>query len=571
MHPELAEQAYGWDASTVTAMSNEKMDWVCEKGHVWSAVVCNRSGGNGCPVCSGKKVLAGFNDLASTHPELAAQAHNWDPSTVSFGNQKKLEWICEKEKHLWSAVVASRTKGIGCPFCSGYRVLPGTNDLVTTNPELATQAHGWDPSTVTSWTHRKREWICEKGHVWSAEVGSRFIGGGCSVCAGKQVEVGYNDLATTNPELAAQAHGWDSTTVTMGSNKKFEWQCALGHVWSAVVSSRSVGNGCPVCAGQQVEVGFNDLATTNPELAAQAHGWDSTTVTAGTHRKRDWKCDEGHVWSAAVSSRSSVNGRGCPICSGNQVLAGYNDLATTNPELAAQAHGWDSTTVSFGSNAKRQWQCVLGHVWSAVVSSRSVGNGCPVCAGQQVEVGFNDLATTNPELATQAHGWNPSTVTMGSNKKFEWQCALGHAWMARVNHRTNGIGCPSCAESGFNPSKPGWLYLVESVERDMLQIGITNDLKRRLKEHARGHFDTVIAVTPYKIGQLAKDWESKILKYLRTHGAIIAKDAGIEKFDGYKESWLRASFPATSLKELRALVLDEEAAATDSIGRSVWP
>lgn len=58
---------------------------------------------------------------------------------------------------------------------------------------------------------------------------------------------------------------------------------------------------------------------------------------------------------------------------------------------------------------------------------------------------------------------------------------------------------------------------------------------------------------------VAKDWKRDLLKYLRTHGAIIAKDAGIEKFDGYNESWLRSSFPATSLKELPAFVENDEA------------
>jgi hypothetical protein len=93
----------------------------------------------------------------------------------------------------------------------------------------------------------------------------------------------------------------------------------------------------------------------------------------------------------------------------------------------------------------------------------------------------------------------------------------------------------------------------------MLQIGISNDIECRLKGHASGGFDTVIEVMgPFNIGKLAQDWERDILKYLREHGAIIAKDVGIEKFDGYKESWLRESFPVRSLNELRALVDDVE-------------
>ena len=67
-HPELAKEAFGWDPSLFTAGSNSKVNWKCSKGHVWEAIVGNRSKGQGCGVCDNKKVLTGFNDLATTHP-----------------------------------------------------------------------------------------------------------------------------------------------------------------------------------------------------------------------------------------------------------------------------------------------------------------------------------------------------------------------------------------------------------------------------------------------------------------------------------------------------------------------
>lgn len=79
-----------------------------------------------------------------------------------------------------------------------------------------------------------------------------------------------------------------------------------------------------------------------------------------------------------------------------KVLAGYNDLATTHPDLAKQADGWDPTTVSAGAEKARLWRCELGHQWSAAVFSRSRGNGCPICAGQRVLAGYNDLAALRP-------------------------------------------------------------------------------------------------------------------------------------------------------------------------------
>ena len=94
--------------------------------------------------------------LASTHPELAAEAHGWDPSAISPGSGKKLGWKC-KYGHVWDAVVCNRTrKNYGCPICSNKQILPGFNDLGTKFPEIASQAHGWDPRVIVESGGSKR-------------------------------------------------------------------------------------------------------------------------------------------------------------------------------------------------------------------------------------------------------------------------------------------------------------------------------------------------------------------------------------------------------------------------------
>lgn len=58
-----------------------------------------------------------------------------------------------------------------------------------------------------------------------------------------------------------------------------------------------------------------------------------TEVSIGSHKKVIWKCKLGHEWIATVKSRT-INRTGCPYCSHNKVLAGFNDLATLFPEVA---------------------------------------------------------------------------------------------------------------------------------------------------------------------------------------------------------------------------------------------
>ena len=59
-------------------------------------------------------------------------------------------------------------------------------------------------------------------------------------------------------------------------------------------------------------------------------------VMAGTRRKVWWRCDRGHEWQAAVSSRAV--GTGCPVCAGKTAIPGENDLASLFPAIAAQWH-----------------------------------------------------------------------------------------------------------------------------------------------------------------------------------------------------------------------------------------
>lgn len=159
------------------------------------------------------------------------------------------------------------------------------------------------------------------------------------------------------------------------------------------------------------------LSKTHPKLAKEADGWDPKTIASGSHRKLSWKCEKGHKWNAIVKNRTSQE-QGCPYCSGKRVLQGVNDLATFFPELSRQADGWNPEEVHKSSNKSLLWRCNKGHVWKASVSNRSLrGDGCPFCSGKKVLVGFNDLTTLEPNLASEADGWDPTTLTRFSNKK----------------------------------------------------------------------------------------------------------------------------------------------------------
>ncbi|MFF2556792.1 zinc-ribbon domain-containing protein [Nocardia sp. NPDC058058] len=480
VNPDLASEWHpikngSLTPSHVTVASGKTVWWLCGHGHEWPSVVGNRNSGSGCPVCAGKRVLAGANDLATVNPELAAQWHpalndGLTAAMVTAGSNKKVWWQCERG-HAFCATVANRgSGGTRCPVCAGKRVLAGANDLATVNPELAAQWHpalndGLTAAMVTAGSNKKVWWRCGQGHEWPSTVSNRSKHGrGCPSCSGLRTVAGETDLATVNPELAAQWHptlngALSPEMVAPKSNKKVWWACEREHHWIATVADRSAGNGCPVCAGKRVLAGANDLATVNPELAAQWHpalndGLTAAMVTAGSNKKVWWRCERGHEWLASVTNRDGI-GTGCPACSGQRTIPGETDLATVNPELAAQWHPTlnDDLTpemVAPKSSKKVWWACDHGHEWSARVAERSSGSGCPVCSGKKVVAGVNDLGTINPGLAAQWHpalnrDLTPGMVTAGSNRKVWWVCDHGHEWLATISNRgAGGTGCPNC-------------------------------------------------------------------------------------------------------------------------------
>jgi hypothetical protein len=251
--PELAAE---WDFELNTALNPHKLKphanklawWRCAKDHSWQAGVNSRTAGNGCPYCSNQRVLAGYNDIATTHPHIAAE---WDffqndgllPTEVLKGTHKKVWWI-GKCGHSYIAAVYHRCSDDGlatdCPFCAGKKVLTGFNDLETLNPTLAAE---WDytknetvtPQTISAGTHKKYWWNGVCGHSWKADVYSRnYESAGCPICKNLKVVTGENDLAHLSPKIAAE---WDDEmngelkpeNVASKSDTFVWWICSKGH------------------------------------------------------------------------------------------------------------------------------------------------------------------------------------------------------------------------------------------------------------------------------------------------------------------------------------------------------
>ena len=314
--------------------SSKKLWWLCGTcGHAWQATAFNRINGSGCPVCTGNTVAHGINDLCTTHPDIIKQWHTARngkkrPDQYSAGSGEKVWWKCPVCAYEWEASIANVTRGRGCPRCMG-KVVKSDTSLSACAPQLAREWHpqkngALTPDTIHARSDTKVWWLCERGHEWQATVSSRFRGNKCPFCGNKRLLQGYNDFATTHPDLAVE---WDCeknekqpSEVFAGTNEKVWWLCPKQHSYRASVVNRTRGVGCPFCAGKRPIPGENDLAAKYPELAAQWHpskngSLSPDNVTPGSSRNVWWQCAVcGHEWQARIWSR--VAGRGCPKCAG---------------------------------------------------------------------------------------------------------------------------------------------------------------------------------------------------------------------------------------------------------------
>lgn len=483
-----------------------------------------------------KKARKKSEPLDKTHPNLAREAHGWDPAKVTQWSPEKVSWKCENCEFTWMERIKNRSyRNTTCPKCS-KRARTGRNSLprlLISHPELAEEAFGWDPQTVTARSPKKQAWKCRKcGHMWKCSVRGRALGyGNCNKCR-----------PAVNQKSLVSQKAWKCPTCD------YSWETKLGGI---------VGDGCRKCS-LVFKRYDHPLSTTHPSVAAEACGWNPEEFTAGSGNSMLWKCGScGNDWKAPIKRRAG-DGTGCRKC--NRAFRKFEGpLSKTHPHLAQEAAGWNPSGVSSGSEKRMEWLCGdCGNIWQSSVKDRVHSySRCPTCNKRK----FSDpLAETHPNLAAEALGWDPCQYTAGSRVSLKWQCAkCDHIWQAPPAHRTRGFKrCKNCGpvSYGYDKGKPGYLYLLER-KRDgvsILQYGITGNPPQRCSRHRLNGFEEVPGNVFFYFprGEDALDCETLISKRLTERGipSICTDSETEDEFDGYTEAFRGELLEVRSLPDL---------------------
>jgi hypothetical protein len=121
-----------------------------------------------------------------------------------------------------------------------------------------------------------------------------------------------NKMKTINPKIAIIGK-------YINNHTKIKCQCCkCGYIWDVSPQLISVrGHGCPACANQVLVRGFNDMWTTNPELAKLlANPEDGYKYMQHSSKKVNWKCPNcGNILYKKPINDVSYQGLSCNYCS----------------------------------------------------------------------------------------------------------------------------------------------------------------------------------------------------------------------------------------------------------------
>ena len=146
---------------------------------------------------------------------------------------------------------------------------------------------------------------------------------GCRYCGYEKVAIAERDSLESVKQKIFNKCGnefelLDDNYINNSTKMKFLHNLDDGshHTFYATANNILSGQGCGVCHGQQICIGYNDIATTNPNIASLFANQDEAKLyTQWSGQKVDFKCPNcGHIIKKTISMVSRDGGISCPIC-----------------------------------------------------------------------------------------------------------------------------------------------------------------------------------------------------------------------------------------------------------------
>jgi len=211
------------------------------------------------------------------------------------------------------------------------KLITNDNSMLKGRPELfrewdfeRNEELGLDVYQETKWSNKGAHWCCNlypDEHRWFTRIGHRASNNSnCPYCSGKYANT-INNFFNTYPTIALE---WDyeknektPDMYTPKSNEKVWWRCEKQHSYLQTIKHRANGGKCIYCTNRKILIGFNDMNTTNPQLAKLLiNKEDGLKYMQFSHERVDWICPNcsKHIKRKKIADVNNY-GLSCSMCS----------------------------------------------------------------------------------------------------------------------------------------------------------------------------------------------------------------------------------------------------------------
>ncbi len=267
----------------------------------------------------------------------------------------------------------------------------------------------------------------------------------------------------------------------------------------------------------------------------EVHGdkYDYSLVEyVSTHKKVKIICKEHGVFEQIPSAHK--RGIGCPMCT-----SGAKRTTKQAIVIFKTVHGdkylYDKVDYN-GSSIRIKIGCKTHGYFMQKPNEHTSGKGCRKCSDERLQKQrcISDVEILKVFHKTHLDKYDYSNMKyVGKHHKIEIMCKEHGSFYQTPHAHTRGQGCPSCAVTGFDISKPATLYYLSINNGEAYKIGITNrSVEERYKKYDLDKIK-ILKMWEYPRGQYAKTAEEEILKdfnYARWKGEPLLGSGNSELF-----------------------------------------
>lgn len=278
------------------------------------------------------------------------------------------------------------------------------------------------------------------------------------------------------------------------------------HYFTPLQSEHTAGVGiCPICNLERASYSFEEWLgrledTTNyTSISVSPHGeW------VGYRSVVEFRCHRGHSYTKRAAKVKCI--ADCPTCLQQiekplkEIVPEWNKRRNKEQHINRRKEKLKQKYLVLEQQALKQFDGKYQYNMSELLSKIDAGD-----LSTAIEVGIT--------------------------------CDCGNSWYRTFSYHMasnygKGVGCPLCAEWGYNYKNGSWLYLLTSDD-GMFKVGITKDLEQRVRQI---HKNSVRKWSVFWCKHLSGDLrpvEKQIKEYL---DGVYQKPSEI--FDGSTESYL---------------------------------